>query len=130
MRVLADENVPGPVIRSLRERGHDVLSVKETSRGAADPMLLERAQAEGRLLVTLDKDFGELAFRFGLSATSGVVLFRLYGSDPEADNARTLSVLESRDDWAGHFSVVTHDRIRMRLLPPAGTTEDTKRGEP
>ena len=130
MRVLADENVPGPVIRSLRERGHDVLSDKEISRGTSDSALLERAQAEERLLVTLDKDFAELAFRFGLSAVSGVVLFRLYGSDSESDNARTLTVLESRHDWAGHFSVVTHDRIRMRLLPPAGTTEPTKRTEP
>lgn len=117
MRILANENFPGPVIRELRRRGHDVMSVKETMRGATDPEVLARAQAEERLVVTFDKDFGELAFRSGLPATSGVILFRLSGSSPETDNARTLSALESGIDWVGSFSVVSDDRIRVRPLP-------------
>ena len=85
MRILANENFPGPVIAALRERGHDVLSVKATMRGADDPAVLRRAQADDRLVVTFDKDFGELAFRFGLPASSGVVLFRLSGTNPSDD---------------------------------------------
>jgi hypothetical protein len=46
-------------------------------------------------------------------------LFRLTGSDPDADNRRLLEALENRTDWAGHFSVVTDDRMRMRPLPAA-----------
>jgi predicted nuclease of predicted toxin-antitoxin system len=117
MRWIVDENVAATVIRSLRERGHDVLSVKETLRGAADPEILARARAEDRVVVTHDKDFGELAFRFALPATSGVVLLRLSGVNPEADNRRVLEVLEGRDDWAGQFAVVTDDRVRIRQLP-------------
>ena len=117
MRILANENVPGPVIQALRKRGHDITSVKETMRGSGDRAVLERAQSEERLLVTLDKDFGELAFRIGLPAECGVVLFRLTGLNPESDNARALAVLESRSDWIGHFAVVTNDRIRTRPLP-------------
>lgn len=90
MRILANENFPGPVIRELRRRGHDVVSVKESMRGAADPAVLARAQEEKRLVVTFDKDFGELAYRFGLPSASGVILFRLSGSSPELDNARAL----------------------------------------
>jgi len=119
MRVIANENLTSTVIQELRGRGHDVLSVKETMRGASDEVILARAQAEGRLVLTQDKDFGELAFRFGLPASCGVVLFRLAGSDPESDNQRVLEVLEGRTDWAAHFSVVTNDRIRMRPLPGA-----------
>jgi predicted nuclease of predicted toxin-antitoxin system len=118
VRILANENFPGPVIRELRQRGHDVVSVKESMRSASDPEVLARAQDEGRLVVTFDKDFGELAYRYGLPASSGVILFRLTGSSPEADNARALAALESGIDWVGCFSVVSDDRIRVRPLPP------------
>ena len=117
MRLIANENVSGTVIRTLRERGHDVLSVKESMRAASDGAVLARAQSEQRLVLTNDKDFGELAFRYGLPASCGVVLFRLSGVDPESDNRRVLQVLESRTDWEGHFAVVDHDRIRIRPLP-------------
>jgi len=117
MRILADENFPGPVLRALREQGHDVESVKETMRGVTDREVLEHAQREKRLVVTFDKDFGELAFRFGLPATSGVILFRLSGDGPEADNARALAALARSLEWFGNFAVVTDDRIRIRPLP-------------
>jgi predicted nuclease of predicted toxin-antitoxin system len=96
-----------------------VLSVKESLRGEKDSPILARAQAEQRLVVTHDKYFGELAFRVGLPAECGVILLRLSGDDPDADNQRALQAIESRSDWAGHFSVVTEDRIRMRPLPGA-----------
>lgn len=117
MRLLADENFPGPAIRVLQSHGHGVLSAKELMRGSDDRAILERAQMENRVLLTFDKDFGELAFRFGLPATAGIVLFQLSGLTPDQDNARALVSRESRDDWTGHFAVVTDDRIRMRPLP-------------
>ena len=51
MRILADENFPGPVIRALRERGYDVAAVKQIMRGSTDRAVLARAQAEGRIVV-------------------------------------------------------------------------------
>ena len=117
MLILADENVPGPVIRALRQRGHDVLSVREVIRGADDRSILDRAQREGRLVMTFDKDFGELAFRSGLSSHCGVILFRLTGANPETDNARVVASFGSRNDWEGNFSVVTDNLIRIRPLP-------------
>ena len=62
MHIIANENVGGPVVETLRERGHNVVWVKETMRGARDEEVLARAQSDRRLVVTLDKDFGELAF--------------------------------------------------------------------
>ncbi len=122
MRVIVNENITRSVILGLRDRGYDVLSVKESMRGADDVSILQRAEAEQRLVVTQDKDFGELAFKQRLPATCGIVLFRLSGIDPAEDNQRMLEVIESRSDWAGHFAVVTDDRIRMRTLPSSGTS--------
>jgi predicted nuclease of predicted toxin-antitoxin system len=130
MRLIANENVSGTVIRTLRERGHDVLSVKESMRAANDETVLARAQSEQRLVLTNDKDFGELAFRYGLPASCGVVLFRLSGVDPESDNRHVLQVLESRTDWEGYFAVVDHDRIRMRPLPATPVKSDAEKKDP
>ncbi len=119
MRILANENVTRTVVESLRAKGHDVLSVKESLRGEQDEAILARAQAEKRIVLTNDKDFGELAFRVGLPAECGIVLLRLTGNDPDADNKRVLEAIESRTDWEGHFSVIGADRIRMRPLTNA-----------
>jgi predicted nuclease of predicted toxin-antitoxin system len=129
LRLLVNENVTGTVIDELRRRGHDVMSVKESMRSEQDEVILARAQAEMRLVVTHDKDFGELAFRSKLPSLCGIILFRLAGSDPDTDNRRIIEVLESRTNWEGHFSVVTDDRVRMRPLPVAPATPPSKRRE-
>jgi predicted nuclease of predicted toxin-antitoxin system len=117
MRILADENVTRTVIAGLRAKGHEVLSVKESLRGEKDDAILARAQAEKRIVLTHDKDFGELAFRIGLPAECGVILLRLSGTNPDADNQRAPDAIESRTDWDGHISVITEERIRVRSLP-------------
>lgn len=117
MRFLADENFPRDVIGELRASGHDVTSAKETLRAEADELVLRAAMEQSRIVLTCDKDFGQLAFQSRLPAHCGVVLFRLGGSSPENDNARMIRVLASRTDWAGHFSVVTDSRLRVRRLP-------------
>jgi predicted nuclease of predicted toxin-antitoxin system len=130
MRFLTNENVTGTVIHELRQRGHDVLSVKESMRSEQDEVILARAQAEQRIVVTHDKDFGELAVRSQLPASCGIILLRLSGAGRDIDNRRLLEAVESRTDWAGHFSVVTNDRIRMRPLPvarPSGGAKPKKR---
>jgi len=116
MRLLADENVPGDVVASLRDRGHDVKWVRTDAPGLADPLVLALAQAESRVVLTFDKDFGELAFRARLPASAGVVLVRVPASPGETVR-HVLAALAARDDWAGHFSVIERDRIRMIPLP-------------
>jgi predicted nuclease of predicted toxin-antitoxin system len=61
MRLLADENFPLPTIEALRQAGHDVTWARTDAAGAGDAALLEAAEAEERILLTLDKDFWQIA---------------------------------------------------------------------
>jgi predicted nuclease of predicted toxin-antitoxin system len=116
MRFLANENVPRAVVDAVRARGHDTIWMRTDGPGATDNEVLERAGIEGRVLLTFDKDFGELVRKRGLSASHGVVLFRLTLERPAELAERVVAALASRDDWPGHFSVVEPKRIRMRPL--------------
>ncbi len=117
LRILANENVAGPVVAMLRHAGHDVRWVAEDQRGATDAEVLARAQQEQRVVVTSDKDFGAMAFAAHLPAACGIVLFRLGGASPDEDNRRAVAALASRDSWSGLFAIVESDRIRLRDLP-------------
>lgn len=118
MRILANENFPGDAVAALRGRGHDVAWLRTESPGCSDESALDRAARENRLVVTFDKDFGELAFLRGRPAEAGVVLFRLAPLSPAYLVELVVRVLESRSDWAGHFAVVEETRVRMTPLPP------------
>jgi len=116
MRLLADENFPLDAVEALRADGHDVAWIREDSRGTSDNVILIRAQEENRIVVTFDKDFGELAFRSKLPAQSGVILFRVTPKSSQYIAQAAVQALASRDNWAGHFSVVEDNRIRMTSL--------------
>lgn len=123
MRIIANENICGTVIRALKAQGHDVLAAKEVMAGASDLDVLQRAKAEKRLVITHDKDFGELAFAFGLPAVSGIVLFRLSTGDVASSHGRALTSFNSRRDWSGNVSVVDDYKIRMRQLKGTGSAQ-------
>ena len=116
MRFLADENFPGSAVAYLRAAGNDVVWIREIASGSADEVVLARAAREERILLTFDKDFGELAWRASLPLASGIVLFRL--PMPAAHNAGSILAarIGERADWAGHFSVIEPGRVRMRPL--------------
>ena len=75
----------------MREQDHDVVWVWEAAPGSRDAWAFECAQEEDRLLITFDKDFGELAFRYGLPASRGVILFRI--SMPSAEHVAEVAVM-------------------------------------
>jgi hypothetical protein len=115
MRFLADENVPGPLVRALARAAHDVVWIREVSPGAPDRQVLDQAAADRRVLVTFDKDFGELARGAALPEGCGVILFRLPMPRP-ADIPRLAAIIDGRSDWAGRFSVIEPGRVRTRPL--------------
>jgi predicted nuclease of predicted toxin-antitoxin system len=117
MRICANENIPKDCVIGLRGQGHDVLWIREVAPGSPDNGVLARAQAENRLLITFDKDFGALVFQLGVNASHGIILFRISQPSARAVAERVAAILASRNDWAGHLSVVDDSAIRMRPLP-------------
>lgn len=117
MRFLANENFPLTAVEALRQAGHEVAWVRADAPGSSDPQVLSRAVQESRILLTFDKDFGDLAFQAGLPAACGVVLFRLPSNSAAGVALQVLAAIQSRTDWSNHFTVVEPGRIRMRPLP-------------
>lgn len=116
MRVLANENLPGEVVEALREKGHDIVWIRTEAPGSKDRTILRRAQIEKRIIITFDKDFGELAFHSRLPASCGIVLFRISAPSPASVMQKVVETLESRSDWEGNFAVVEDWQIRIRPL--------------
>jgi predicted nuclease of predicted toxin-antitoxin system len=116
MRFLANENFPGDAVSALELSGHDVVWIRTAAPGSKDEDILKWAVREGRILLTFDKDFGELAWRAGLPASSGIILFRLPMPATADVGVNLAARIGERTDWAGHFTVLEPGRIRMRPL--------------
>lgn len=124
MKFLADENFPLPALEALRWAGWDVYSIAERCPGISDDEVMTLCADQQRVLLTFDKDFGEIVFRRGLPAASGVVLFRITPESPDDAAALALALVESQPDLEGTFCVVTRDRIRVRRMGPERPPED------
>jgi predicted nuclease of predicted toxin-antitoxin system len=72
MRFLANENFPGDAVDALKAAGHDVAWVRTMNPGSSDEDVLAWAVREQRILLTFDRDFGELAWRLNLPASCGI----------------------------------------------------------
>jgi predicted nuclease of predicted toxin-antitoxin system len=114
MRFLVDECTGASVIEYLRKKGHDVLSVAETTPRATDTDILTRAAQQDRIMVTNDKDFGDLVFHSG-GVHSGVLLLRLRDESPANKVAVTAAVLNQyAERLPGNFVAASETRIRVR----------------
>jgi len=78
-------------VQALREAGHDVVAIAEIARGATDDQVLERALNEKQVLITEDRDFGELVYASGRSS-AGVILVRF---PSRARRAKSATVIEA-----------------------------------
>jgi hypothetical protein len=116
MRFLADENLPGRLVVALRAAGHDVAWVRTDAPGIDDSAVFGMAAAQHRVLVTFDEDFGDIATRVGLSASSGVILLRLPLDRSPDTGPRIAAIIDSRTDWLGRLSVIEPGRVRMWLV--------------
>ena len=118
MRFLANENFPVPSIRRLREAGHDVAAVIEDNRGCSDAEVMARAVAEERIIITFDRDYGELIYRLGLLPPLGVIYLRYAPRSPVEPASQLTSLFQAQDlTFVGKFTVIKRDQIRQRPLP-------------
>jgi predicted nuclease of predicted toxin-antitoxin system len=116
MEFFADENVARPIIQWLRQVGHDVLSAAEAGPGEDDAVWLRQAEQSERVIVTSDKDFGELIFRDRLNS-HGIVLIRMQRLNLRERLARLAAVWSTVEaNPQGKFIVITEGRVRVRSL--------------
>jgi hypothetical protein len=116
MRFLADECLHIEIVAALRNAGHEVTTIAPRDAGATDEAVLGRAARERAILLTADKDFGEIAYT-GAAESSGIVLFRRLVADPAGAAARLLGLIQEQGDALyGLHAVITPARARLRRL--------------
>ena len=96
MRLLANENIAGVAVSALVSDGHDVAWVRTAAPGIADSEVLAWAARESRILLTFDKDFGELARIAKLPSSCGVILFRMPAPPPGEIGRRIAAMVAAR----------------------------------
>jgi predicted nuclease of predicted toxin-antitoxin system len=114
MNILADEGFDKPIVDLLRKNGFSVLYILETNRGANDDVILAMANKDKRILITQDKDFGELVFRLK-NVHYGVILIRLEGYKPGLKAEIVLNLLNKhKTNLIEAFTVIQPNAIRIR----------------
>ncbi len=120
IRFLADENLPLASVRRLRDEGFDVASIAEDSPGIADAAVLARADRESRVVITFDRDFGELLYRYQAQykQLAGVMYLRFRPRSPVEAAEQILAVLRNPQiTLQGMYLTVERNQVRQRPLP-------------
>jgi predicted nuclease of predicted toxin-antitoxin system len=112
-RFLANENFPAEIVHFLRERGDDVAHAAETMVAAPDAEIVRAAVREDRVLLTFDRDFGELVFRFKEPPAPGIVLFRGADLPPSFMLAFLKTFFGARPELRGFFTVARPGHFRQ-----------------
>ena len=116
MRLLADENVHSLVVERLRSAGHEVEWVAESGAGMADAAMLQRPDIAELVLITYDRDFGDLIFNHGYPAPRSILYSRLGRADPRHAADRILRLLDSGLPER-HMITIARDGERMKPFP-------------
>ena len=116
MKIIADESVDFEIVEVLRAAGVEVVAVVEMNPGISDDEVLEMANNLQLLLLTEDKDFGELVVRLR-KPNFGVLLLRLSGVELVVKVELCVStIIENFEKLGNHFSVLDERRLRIRRV--------------
>jgi predicted nuclease of predicted toxin-antitoxin system len=115
MNILADEGIDKQIIDFLRRSGHSVIYIAEIEPSIEDNLVFDRANDAAAILLTADKDFGEIVFRDNRLVSDGVILIRLSGLSPDMKaTIVTDAVSKGPDEFMNRFSVISPGKIRHR----------------
>lgn len=118
LRLLADENYPGPSVAFLRAAGYDVLWIAEARPGLPDPEVVAWGRAEARVVLTFDRDLAERLVRYRDAPPPGLVLLRFMPAHPTHAGEVVVGLLARPDlDVVGRLTVVDARKVRQRPLP-------------
>lgn len=114
-KFLVDESSGKKLCNFLCQNKYDALFVGDLFPEALDSTILEFSQKENRILITNDKDFGELIFRLG-KPSSGVIFLRLKKDTSEFRQKYVLNIINSYRNLENNFFTVAEDKVRVRSL--------------
>ena len=113
MRFLVDDCTGSTVAEYLKQKGYEVISVFDDFRGATDDFLLEKCYSENYILITSDKDFGEMVFRLNQNH-KGVILIRCSPNNFQARIEVLSKLLQNYlHQIDNNFVVVTNTKVRV-----------------
>lgn len=113
LKLLLDENIGLRVYEELKRRGYEVQTVIEELRGASDEEVLRIAVSHGKIVVTMDRDFGYLAQAYN---PPGILLLRLRTPTIPQRLEAILRALQLSEKLYGYITVVTETSIRRRPI--------------
>ncbi len=115
MRLLANENFPKASVIALRENGYNVLSIGEDNPSIQDHEVIAIAIEEERLILTFDRDYGELVFKKGLKPPQGIIYLRIESFTP-AEPAEIIHqlIISKKFDFNRYLTVVDNHFVRQR----------------
>ena len=120
MKFLADESCDFGVVRALRDNGHDVLAVCEFAKRLEDADVIDLSVREDRILITEDKDFGQLVFAHG-HGTCGIILVRFAATARRRLPSDLVRLVEQQKQaLRNSFVVLEPGRFRVTRLPAPG----------
>lgn len=115
MRLLANENFPLASIRVLKLRAFDIIGVGEDYKGVTDQEVIELAIADSRTIITFDRDYGELIFKYGHCPPAGVIYLRWTHFQPDEPGHYLASLFNQIElEFAQALTVIDRESIRQR----------------
>lgn len=115
MRFLANENFPNPSIAVLKNAGYQVLSIADQHPGISDDAVIDKAQADDLIILTFDKDYGEIIYKHGYENPPAVIFFRFKGATPDAAGRTLIDLLNDANlNIENRFTVIERESIRQR----------------
>ena len=116
MFFLANENFPRPSTIILRHNGFNIKSIQEDNPGITDEEVIKIALELNLIILTFDRDYGELIFKYSKDNPPSVVFFREKGNVPEFAAMTLIRLLENPDiSLSGAFTVIEDKSIRQRF---------------
>lgn len=116
-KFLANENIPLATVFRLRKAGLDVASISLDAPSVTDKEVIQIAVDENRTIITFDRDYGELIYKYGYRPTAGVIYLRMENYQPEEPAELILKLLaEPNLEFAGFFTVANEKSVRQREI--------------
>jgi len=116
MKFLANENIPLASNQYLEKKGYDIIHVGVVNSSITDEEVMKLAIMENRVIITFDRDYGNLVFRDGYQPP-GVIYLRLQDYPPIYPGEFVHALIESDTYmFEGQFTVASENHIRQRKI--------------